>query len=198
MTPSQAIDNSPLGRWARSAARPGRFLFYSNEMVGLGHLRRTLSLAGCLARNHDDVSSLILTGSSVEPFFPIPPRTDTVKLPVRRRDADGNHHGRLALDIEELKSLRSQIALATSTAFAPDVAIVDKLPLGLGGELEPTLRALREDPNCRLVLGVRDIDDTPANVRSKWGAEMREAIERYYDAILVYGPGWTPDALDAM
>ena len=27
---------------------------------------------------------------------------------------------------------------------------------------------------------------------------MREAVERYYDAVLVYGPPWTPDALDAL
>src|SRR4051794_36762602 len=190
---------SALSPCAPGARRAARFLFYSNEMVGLGHLRRTLSIAGCLARAHDDLSSLILTGSSVEPFFAVPPRTDTVKLPVRRRDPDGTHHSRLALDIEELKSLRAQIALATSTAFDPDVAIVDKLPLGLGGELEPTLRALRARPRpCKLVLGLRDIDDSPENVRRKWGAGMRDVIRRYYDAILVYGPPESIDAIDCM
>jgi len=184
---------------AAAALRARRFLFYSNEMVGLGHLRRTLSIAGCLARAHEDVSSLILTGCSVEPFFQVPPRTDTVKLPIRRRDPDGTHHSRLNLDLEELKALRAQIALATSTGFDPDVAIIDKLPLGLGGELEPTLKALRERPRpCKLVLGLRDIDDSVENVRRKWGDGMREAIERYYDAILVYGPEASLDAIVCM
>ena len=196
---SPAHDDWPVGRPARDTPRAGRFLFYSNEMVGLGHLRRTLAIAGCLARAHEDVSSLILTGSSVEPFFPVPPRTDTVKLPVRRRDPDGTHRSRLLLDIEELRSMRAQIALAASLAFEPDVAVVDKLPLGLGGELEPTLQALRARSRpCKLVLGLRDIDDSAENVRRKWGTGMREVISRYYDAVLVYGPRSAPDALACM
>jgi predicted glycosyltransferase/glycosyltransferase involved in cell wall biosynthesis len=189
----------PAPRGAAAAPlRERRFIFYCNEMVGLGHLRRTLALAGGLARADEQVTSLILTGSAIEPFFELPPRTDTVKLPVRRRGSDGEPVARLAVDAEELCALRGQIAFAAAQSFKPGVAVIDKLPLGLGGELEPTLRALREDPSCRVVLGLRDIDDTPANVRRKWGPGMRDAIERYYDAILVYGPSWSPDALDAM
>jgi predicted glycosyltransferase len=45
------------------------------------------------------------------------------------------------------------------------------------------------------VLGLRDIDDSPERVRREWGPEMRSAIERYYDAVLVYGPSSTPDAI---
>jgi predicted glycosyltransferase len=176
-----------------------RFLFYSNEMVGLGHLRRTLSIAGRLTDVHDEVSSLILTGCAVEPFFRLPARTDTVKLPIRSRDADGTHHSRLLLDIEELRSMRAQIALAAATAFDPDVAVIDKLPLGLGGELELTLESLRSRPRpCKVVLGLRDIDDSAENVRRKWGASMRDVIHRYYDAVVVYGPRSTPDAIRCM
>src|SRR3954452_9449195 len=98
--PASAVSPSAQGR-----ARAARFLFYSNEMVGLGHLRRTLSIAGCLARAHDDLPSLIHTGSSLEPYFAIPPRPDTVKLPVLRRAPDGPHHSRRALDFEERKVL---------------------------------------------------------------------------------------------
>src|SRR5439155_1752202 len=130
---SPAHDDWPVGRPARDTPRAGRFLFYSNEMVGLGHLRRTLAIAGCLARAH------------------------------------------------------------------ADVAVVDKLPLGLGGELEPTLQALRARSRpCKLVLGLRDIDDSAENVRRKWGTGMREVISRYYDAVLVYGPRSAPDALACM
>jgi predicted glycosyltransferase/glycosyltransferase involved in cell wall biosynthesis len=175
-----------------------RVIFYSNEMVGLGHLRRTLAIAGGLAKTADDVTSLILTGSSIEPFFKLPPRTDTVKLPVRSRDANGQHQSRLVLDVDELRAMRGQLALTAATSFAPDVALVDKLPLGLGGELEPTLEALKAGGRTKLVLGLRDIDDSARNVRRKWGSGMRDAISRYYDAILVYGPPSTPDAIDCM
>src|SRR3989442_813772 len=137
------LDDSP------SPSRDRRFIFYSNEMVGLGHLRRTLAIAAGLARTDDAVTSLVLTGSAVEPFFELPPRTDTVKLPVRQRGADGQPFSRLALDVEQLRTVRGRIALAAAESFQPRVAVVDKLPLGLGGELEPTLRALRAAPVLR-------------------------------------------------
>jgi predicted glycosyltransferase len=182
-----------------SLQRRRRFLFYCNEMVGLGHLRRTLAIVDCLAHAREDVTSLVITGCAAEPFFGLPPRTETVKLPVRSRDARGRARSRLALEAAELRALRAQIALAVATAFDPDVAVVDKLPLGLDGELEPTLQTLcARHGRCKLVLGLRDIDDSPANVRRKWGSGMREAIRRYYDAILVYGPSSTPDAIACM
>lgn len=183
------------GRFRRSARR---FLFYCNEMVGLGHLRRTLALADALTRAHRDVTALIITASPAEPVFRMPERTDTLKLPVRTRDAEGNPRSRLVLDGGELRMLRAQLALAAALAFAPDVAVVDKLPLGLDRELEPTLAALAAGGRCRLVLGLRDIEDSVAHVRRKWGDGMRDTIRQFYDAILVYGPGWTPDAIDCM
>ena len=122
-----------------SLRRGGRFLFYCNEMVGLGHLRRTLAIVSSMAETYEGVKSLVITGSAVEPFFRLPPRTDTVKLPVRSRDSNGDAWSRMGLDVDDLGALRAQIALAAATAFEPDVAVIDKLPLGLGGELEPTL-----------------------------------------------------------
>jgi predicted glycosyltransferase len=172
-----------------------RYLFFSNEMVGLGHLRRTLAIAGVLAQADAAATSLVLTGAG-DTYFPLPPRVDTVKLPTRGRDEHGNHRAQhLALALHELHELRANISRASSLAFRPDVAIVDKLPLGPGGELLPTLEALKAS-GCRLVLGLRDIEDDPGVVRATWDARLRETIVRLYDAILVYGPPSTPDALD--
>jgi predicted glycosyltransferase len=182
-----------------NATRGPRFIFYANELIGLGQLRRTLALAARLSRAEPAPTSLILTGSPVEPTFRLPPRVDTVKLPGRSRDLNGNQYSaRLELEPDELSSLRSRIALASATGFEPDVAVVDKLPLGQARELEATLRALRRDSDCKLVLGLRDIEDSPENVRRRWGPEVRSAVERYYDAILVYGPAGTPDAIDCL
>jgi predicted glycosyltransferase len=182
-----------------SSARGSRFIFYANELIGLGQLRRTVALATHLAKADPPPSSLILSGSPAEPTFRLPPRVDTVKLPLRSRDLDGNlSSGRLELSSDELRSLRSSIALAATTSFQPDVVVVDKLPLGQAGELEPTLEALKAGSDCRLVLGLRDIEDSPENVRRKWGSKMRAALARYYDAILVYGPGSSPDAIDCI
>src|SRR3954462_6998784 len=176
--------------------RGRRFLFFSNELVGLGHLRRTLSIANRLAENEPESSSLIVTGSPGVPWFGMPPRVDILKLPGWTRDEHGERRaGGLALDVGGLHAVRSGIELAVATSFDADVAVVDKLPLGPGGELTDALEALRGFPRCRVVLGLRDIDDAPERVRREWGPEMRAAIERYYDKILVYGPASSPDAI---
>jgi predicted glycosyltransferase len=176
--------------------RGPRFLFFSNELVGLGHLRRTLSIADRLAAREPAASSLVVTGSPVVPWMGMPPRVDVMKLPGWTRDEHGDRRsGGLALDIGGLHAVRSGIEVAVATSFDPDVAVVDKLPLGPGGELVEALEALRGGARCRLVLGLRDIDDAPERVRAEWGPELRVAIERYYDAILVYGPPSAPDAI---
>src|SRR3954452_9414440 len=179
--------------------RGRRFLFFSNELIGLGHLRRTLSVANRLAENEPESSSLIVTGSPVVPWFGMPPRVDILKLPGWTRDESGDRRsGGLALDVSGLHAVRSGIELAVATSFEAQVAVVDKLPLGPGGELTDALEALRGFPRCRVVLGLRDIDDAPEQGRRAWGPEMRAAIERYYDAILVYGPASSPDAIRAV
>jgi predicted glycosyltransferase len=181
---------------AQGAGRGRRFLFFSNELIGLGHLRRTLSIANRLAELETESSSLILTGSPVVPWFGMPPRVDILKLPAWTRDEQGTRRaGGLALDVGGLHAVRSGIELAVATSFDADVAVVDKLPLGPGGELTEALEALRGFPRCRVVLGLRDIEDAPERVRREWGPDMRAAIERYYDAILVYGPATSPDAI---
>jgi predicted glycosyltransferase len=56
------------------------------------------------------------------------------------------------------------------------------------GELVPALEALRAGGRTRVVLGLRDILDAPQVVRHRWLAEgAMDALERYYDRVLVYG-----------
>jgi predicted glycosyltransferase len=175
-----------------------RFLLFSNEMIGLGHLRRTLAITARLAQVDPHATSLIVTGSSVQALFDLPPRVEAVTLPTLTRDENGARRARrLALEIGDVGHLRTHIARAVAVAFEPDCAIVDRFPLGLEGELEPALAALRA-AGCKLVLGLRDIEDDPVEVRRTWGPEVREAIRRY-DLVLVYGPTVpTLDALDCL
>ena len=58
------------------------------------------------------------------------------------------------------------------------------------GEVEPALEYLRQErPETLTVLGLRDVMDDPADVCQSWRrSKMQEAIERFYDRILVYGP----------
>jgi predicted glycosyltransferase len=175
-----------------------RFLFYTNECVGLGHLRRTVSLAGAVCDLDSTATALIITGSPVAPEQRFPPRVDTVKLPQLARDRTGAHRAdRLEGELERVLNLRSRLALAAAEAFQPHVAVVDKTPRGLADELVPTLDLLRRS-TCRTVLGLRDVEDGAEAVRRVWGDDVRDAVEAYYDAVLVYGPPWAPDALTTL
>jgi predicted glycosyltransferase len=179
--------------------RARRFLLFSNEAVGLGHLTRTIAITARLARTDLHATSLIVTGSPVQALFELPPRVEAVTLPTLTRDGNGRHRSRrLALGPGEVARLRSTIARATALAFEPDCAVVDRFPLGLDGELAPVLEALRAS-GCKLVLGLRDIEDDPAEVRRTWGPDLRDAIRDLYDLVLVYGPPSPPlDAFDCL
>jgi predicted glycosyltransferase len=166
-----------------------RFMFYSHDSFGLGHLRRTLALASAVTELDPAANSLILTGSTVASSYRLPPRVDTVKLPAVTKKGADYRPLRLAGDFGAVHAVRSEVARAAAHAFRPDVAVVDKSPLGLRAELRPTLRLLRHEGGCRLVLGLRDVDDSPDKVRGEWmGNGLRAQIQRYYDQILVYGP----------
>jgi predicted glycosyltransferase len=173
-----STEGTGLGRPSRR-----RLLVCADEMVGLGQARRTLAVLGRLADAAPELCSLVLTGSSIEPYVALPPRCDTVKLPT------SNPRSPLELAPDELHRLRGRVALAAAEAFRPDVALVDKLPLGVGGELEPSVLALRAS-GCRLVLGLRDVDQGPSDPRA------RAVVRQHYDAVVVYGPVSAAGALD--
>jgi len=179
---------------------PATYLFFTNECVGLGHLKRALALAAAVTERDPDASALIVTGSPVEMAHPLPQRVDTVKLPMVARDSSGlQHAGRLGIDLPDVREMRSQLALAVAESLVPTVAVVDKAPLGLGDELVPALEWLHE-AGTKLVLGLRDIEDRPARVRREWDRpDVRTTFEELYDAVLVYGPnGIRRDALSCL
>jgi len=173
-----------------------RYLFFTNECVGLGHLQRALALAKGVTDAAATANALVVTGSPPPPQTTLPSRVDVVALPQISRDGDGRRRARrLAMPIDDLHRIRAHVALAVATAFAPDVVVVDKTPFGLSGELRDALAELRAR-SCRIVLGLRDIEDDATRVRAAWTAPgVRDDIEHFYDAILVYGPAHGRDAL---
>ncbi|MHB8617996.1 MAG: glycosyltransferase family protein [Chloroflexota bacterium] len=167
-----------------------RLLMYAHDTYGLGHLRRSLAIAGHLARALPNLSTMLVTGSPMAHSFELPPRVDYVKLPSVTKTGDEQYRARdLDLSPERVVRLRAALIADVASYLKPDIVLVDHAPLGMKGELLPALRTLRRDqPATRIVLGLRDVLDAPRKVRQQWSDQgMYAAIESLYDAVLVYG-----------
>ena len=95
---------------------------------------------------------MLLAGAREAGAFALPPGADCLALPGLYKASDGRYRARcLDLPLNELIALRSRVLLAALEAFEPDVLIVDKVPRGALGELEPALQYLRAVGRCRCV-----------------------------------------------
>src|SRR3954447_14811312 len=96
-----------------SPDRARRFLFCTNECVGLGHMRRTLTLAKAVTERDSEASALVITGAPLAPGLQLPAGVDTVKLPMLTRHAVGGLGARnLVMSSDDLHALRASLALA--------------------------------------------------------------------------------------
>ena len=177
--------------------RPPRILFYSHDTFGLGHIRRTRTLAMALADAHPGASVLILTGSPLVGRFDFPHGIDFVRIPgVVKLPTGAYATHNMGLDIAETVDLRRSLIRQTARVFDPDLMIVDKEPTGFRREVLWALKKVRER-GARVVLGVRDVLDEPVALAEEWRRKKAvEAVERYYDDIWVYGLEQMHDPLE--
>ncbi|MBD0866406.1 MAG: hypothetical protein GDA36_12860, partial [Rhodobacteraceae bacterium] len=184
-----------------SLHRPApRIMLYSHDTFGLGHLRRSRTLAASITHVLPGSSALIITGSPVAGRFAFADGVDHIRLPgvIKRSDGSYVSHA-LAVDIDTTTNLRSALIQSAAREFAPDILIVDKEPTGFRGELIPTLDDLRHQDHAKLVLGLRDVLDEPHVLKAEW--QKKEAItatDKYYDEIWVYGLKSIFDPVDGL
>ncbi|MSP68441.1 MAG: hypothetical protein EXQ96_10225 [Alphaproteobacteria bacterium] len=165
-----------------------RVLIYSHDTFGLGHLRRCRTIAHSLVAADKTMSVLILSGSPIIGSFDFRARVDFVRVPGVIKLRNGQYTSlNLLINIEQTLAMRSSIIQHTAEIFDPDVLIVDKEPLGLRGEVAPTLEMLKRR-GTRLVLGLRDVMDDPDLLGEEWERKnVAPALSRLYDDIWVYG-----------
>jgi predicted glycosyltransferase len=171
-------------------------LIYSHDTFGLGHLRRCRTIAHALVERFKGLSVLILSGSPIIGSFDFRARVDFVRIPgvIKLHNGEYTSLG-LHIDIQETLAMRASIIRHTAEAFAPDLFLVDKEPLGLEGEVEPTLRMLHERGTVN-VLGLRDVLDDPVLLKREWHRKhAMPAVRALYDEIWVYGPQELGDPL---
>lgn len=172
-----------------------RVMLYSHDTQGLGHVRRNLEIARALVRARPRTDVLLVTGAPEAAALPRPERTDLVVLPPVSKSGRGKYSATtLAVTLDEILHVRGSLVASAIGAFRPDLIIVDKEARGLRGELDPALAVARHTLGAhsgrrpRLVLGLRDVLDSPMAVRREWAAARTVPILRsFYDAVWVYG-----------
>ncbi|WP_422375582.1 glycosyltransferase family protein [Roseibium sp.] len=181
------------------SSKTPKILIYSHDSFGLGHLRRCRAIAQSLVGDFDTLSVLILSGSPIIGSFEFRSRVDFVRIPGVIKLRNGEYTPlSLHINIDQTLAIRSSIIEHTAKVFDPDIFIVDKEPLGLRGEVLPTLEALKET-DTRLVLGLRDVMDDPQILKEEWDRKnVYPALKDLYDEIWVYGPEDICDPLDGI
>jgi predicted glycosyltransferase len=164
-----------------------RFLLYSHDALGLGHVRRNLVIAAALTEHCPGASVILATSAEHADSLGVPDGVDLMRLPAVRKVDNGRYTPRrLPISHSDLTALREGILATAVERYRPDVLLVDRHPLGVDDELRPALGRLRE-LGGRAVLGLRDVLDEPAAVRSEWTFERTQTVLRHFGRVLVYG-----------
>jgi predicted glycosyltransferase len=128
------------------------------------------------------------------------PSVDILKLPTLPVSASSawSHTARrpsasLALAIDDVRALRSELLLAAVRSLEPELLVVDHKPVGWDGELQAALEWCRESGACCSALGLRDVDDALGQPGPEWSRSRLAAIQALYDVVLVYGPASRDD-----
>lgn len=178
-----------INQLAPNQLNDARILMYSHDTFGLGHLRRCRTIAHALVESYSGLSVLIVSGSAIAGAFDFRARVDFVKIPsvIKLRNGEYTSLHR-HIDLSDTLNMRSSIIRHTAESFKPDIFIVDKEPMGLQGEIADTLAYLKSR-NTTLVLGLRDVMDSPHLLAAEWERKaLIPKIDRTFDHIWVYGP----------
>jgi predicted glycosyltransferase len=163
-------------------------LLYSHDSFGLGHVSRCRTIANAIVAADQSVSVLIISGSPVIGSYEFRSGIDFVRIPGVVKIETGEYDSaNLRVGVEHTLEMRTRIIRDTADIYRPDLFIVDKEPLGLRGEVGPTLRMLKER-GTPLVLGLRDVMDDPAALAAEWERKnVVPALRDIYDEIWIYG-----------
>lgn len=163
-----------------------RILVYCQYVLGMGHLSRSLAVAGGLAP-----SEVLLVLGGPEVGVRLPPNVRPLRLPVL--EMDEQFKGVYAPDgqeeLEERKARRCELLRRAARDFDPDAVLVELYPFGRRAfefELIPFLEDMRQGRRRAVVSACRDIlveKSDPA----KFAARVNDRLARFFDAVLVHG-----------
>src|SRR6266481_8403489 len=99
-----------------------RFLFYSHDGMGLGHVRRHIAIAAALHETTPEIQILLATSVDEVASLGLPPNVDTLKLPGLRKIANSEYSSRrLGIPTADMRTLRSALLREAVECFRPRV-----------------------------------------------------------------------------
>ncbi len=172
--------------------QPKKILFYVQHLLGIGHLKRTATLARSMMRAGLDVT-VVSGGHEIDVDLG---GARLIQLPATRAtdlyfkvlvDEDGQQ-----ID-DEWRQKRANMLLDIYHEHKPDILITELFPFGrrqMRFEIEPLLEAARRERARRrgrplIASSVRDIlvePDKPERID-----EMVRRVRDYFDLVLVHG-----------
>jgi predicted glycosyltransferase len=164
-------------------------LFYCQHSLGMGHLVRSLALAGALAERFRVV---LLNGGKLPKGLTIPRGVEVVNLPPLGLDSEGrlvSRDGRRTA--VRAKELRRGLIVETYRHLRPRVVLVELFPFGrkkFADELLPLLEEAQKELTRRplVVCSLRDILVGKRAEQQKHEARASETANRYFDVVLVH------------
>jgi len=159
--------------------RRDSLMIYCQHLLGMGHLVRSLEVAGALARDWDVT---FVTGGEVPRSLPLPEKVEMVLLPAVESGADFK-----VQSTEDVKARRQERLLACFEGAAPDVLMVELFPFGrkqFGFELMPLLKMARKNGTL-VACSLRDILVRRPD-QAEYEARVCEITREYFDLVLVH------------
>ncbi len=164
-----------------------RVMFYCQSLLGIGHFIRSRELLFALR----DFEVCFLYGGEAVPGFHWPDWVEVVYLPALRSDTAFEHlyvvgdQGSL----EEVKTKRKELLLATFDRFSPDILLIELFPFGrkkFNFELLPLLTHARSSqPGLKIVCSLRDILVHRAS-QETYEADVCKRVNQFFDLLLVH------------
>jgi predicted glycosyltransferase len=164
-------------------------LLYCQHAIGLGHLMRSLSLAGALAGRFNVA---LLSGGVVPLHITPPPGVELVKLPpLMLADGGGLRSPDPARTVEQAKAIRARMLADAVRTRRPAVVVVELFPFGrraFANEILAMLersRALPEGPPL-IASSVRDILVGRGSEQAAYDERVCRLANANFDLILVH------------
>jgi predicted glycosyltransferase len=163
-----------------------RYLFYSHDGYGLGHVRRNSLIARAVLGTDPAAEVSLVTGLDVHPrWLRQEARVRVHRVPSMLKATDGSYRAE-ELTFGEAVRERERIFATLVEDERPDVVVVDRHPYGTAGELRPGLDLARRR-GAALVLGLRDVLDDASVIREEMRGLGWTDVEDVYEQVLVYG-----------